>query len=729
MLFLYSVTLFLSATLLFWVQPMFGKMILPFLGSTPSVWNTCMCFFQGMLLIGYVYSHVLTKWLGVRKQAVLHLLLLLVVLFFLPIHISNSLSVPTDKNPVFWLLFLLSVSVGIPFFTVSTTAPLLQKWFSNTSHIHAKDPYFLYASSNLGSIFALVGYIVFLEPNFRLVDQNKLWTCGYYFLAALILACAVVLWRASDNGEKTNSFLISSDVGLKNKISWVLLSFVPSSLLLSVTTYLSTDIAAIPLIWVLPLVIYLLTFVIAFSKKPIFSHELMVRIMPILVLPMVIYLVSPQIKFIWLSILSHLLTFFVLAMVCHGELVRKRPQAEYLTEFYLCISLGGFLGGIFNALIAPLIFKTVFEYPLGIILACFLRPGLNLEKENKKGKVLDYVLPIVFGIVVFIFVLWLKSVNLKLAWLTNFVIFGLPAVFCFIFSSRPVRFGLSVAVFIFIGMFYIGQEGKALLTERSFFGVHRVILSEDKKFHRLVHGRTVHGAQKIYERNICEPLTYYHRTGPIGQLFKMLSNNDSRFKIGAIGLGAGSLACYGKPEQSWTFYEIDPVVEKIASNKNYFTFLTNSQMMINIALGDGRLSIKKSPDSYFDLIILDAFSSDSIPVHLITKEAIELYFKKLVSDGILAFHISNQYLNLKPVLGNIAQGEGLVSFVQEDLKITKEEKENGKEGSIWVVMTRNDKNIRKLFDDRRWQLLSSDPQARLWSDDFSNILSVFKWRR
>ncbi len=694
-----------------------------------------MVFFQGMLLLGYIYAHKSISWLGVRRQATLHAAFLLLPLLFLPITVSNGWLPPTDKNPIPWLLMLMTVSVGFPFFVVSANAPMLQKWFSNTSHKASEDPYFLYVASNLGSLLALIGYPFLLEPTFRLPEQSYLWTIFYLLLVTFILSCAIFLWRSpiliakSIPEENTNSLL-----PLSLKVKWILLSMVPSSLMLSVTTYLSTDIASVPLLWVVPLAIYLFSFVLAFARKPIFSHELMVRIMPIMVLPVMIYILSEQTKVVWLTFLLHLFTLFIASMVCHGELAKTRPSTDHLTEFYLWISFGGFLGGLFNALIAPTIFKTVIEYPIALVLACLLRPNLNSKEENSKKKKLDFILPIALGVFCFILSYGFHTFDLKPDWLSNLLTFGLPAILCYSFAKRPIRFGIGVGIVILITTLCINAKANVLYTARSFFGIHRVVLDSEGKYsqekcHYLIHGRILHGAQSLNPARRRELLIYYFKTGPIGQLFTAFQNDKTKSKIAVIGLGTGSLAGFARADQSITFYEIDPVIKQIALNENLFTFLKDCYGKYNIVLGDGRLSIKKAPDHYYDIFVLDAFSSDSIPTHLITREAIKLYLDKLTPGGILAFHISNQYLNLEPILGNLASDAELTAYVQFDENITEAEKALGKKPSKWVIMARKKENLGILANDSRWKPLVYNPKFPLWSDDFSNILSIFNWGR
>ncbi len=709
---------------------MFGKMVLPLLGSSPSVWITCMVFFQAALLLGYLYSHLSILLLGVKKQFFLHIFLLCLPLLFLPISIPLNVNPPEDRNPVFWQLLLMLSTVGIPFFVLSCSAPMLQKWFSNTSHKSGSDPYFLYVGSNLGSMIALLGYPFLIEPYLKLMQQTNFWMYGYYLIILLTISCGIFLWiKKSDSKESVQkTTLTEASISTGQRILWIALSFVPSSLMLGLTTYLSTDIASVPLLWVIPLAIYLLTFVLVFAQKPLFTHELLVKLMPILVIPMVVQFISAQMKIVLLSILIHLLTFFVACMVCHGELAKKRPSPSHLTEFYLWISVGGFLGGVFNAIIAPLIFKTVVEYQIALVLAYLLRPKLIKGHDSIKDKLFDIVIPFLLGAFITTLALFLRSLDKESKWFNDSLLFVLFTVLILIFSFRPMRFGLAFASILLSCSIYSNSTDKILSIKRSFFGVHKVVLDQTKNYKYLIHGRTIHGAQKVSDANLCNPLTYYYPSGPIGQLLRTYGGIADAH-IGIVGLGAGSLACYGMTGEQWDFFEIDPAVKYFATNRNYFTFLNNSKAKCDVILGDGRLSLNKSADKTFDFIVLDAFTSDSIPMHLLTKEALILYLKKLKDTGILAFHISSQYLDLKPVLAGGAVELGCTAYIEEDIKINKEDHQMKKEPSIWVVVAPDKSNLKKIISDSRWKPLLPKENFHTWTDDFSNILSVFIWKK
>lgn len=748
MLIIYALAIFVSALLLFIVEPMFARMILPLLGGSPSVWNTAVVFYQAMLLLGYVYAHAATKWLGVRRQAALHVLLLLLPLLALPIGIPAGWSPPTQTNPTFWLLALLLVAVGLPFFVVSASSPLLQTWFAATRHRAAADPYFLYAASNVGSMLALLAYPLLIEPSLGLSEQSWIWAVGYLLLAALIGACALLVWRApaapaAASPADAAPAPASEHLSWPRRGRWVLLAFVPSSLMLSVTTYLSTNIAPIPLLWVIPLAIYLLTFILVFMRRPILPHALVLRALPIVILPLIITLVAQASQPIWLLIGLHLVVFFVATMACHGAIARDRPPPAHLTEFYLWMSAGGVLGGLFNALLAPLLFTTVIEYPLVLVLACVLletkgqRPKTNTSSDSLvlrpwsfaiRPWLLDLGLPAAIGALVAVAILGARSAGMSNSPLGLGLMFGVPSLLCFSLSRRPLRFGLAIGAILLASTLYTSGQGQVLHAERSFFGIHRVLLDATAQFHSLAHGSTRHGMQGLDPASRDEPLTYYSRSGPAGQVLADLSTRHPGARVAAIGLGAGSLACYKQPDQQWTFYEIDPSVVRIARDPAYFTYLKDCAPDAGMVLGDARLSLASAPDQGYDLIVLDAYSSDSIPMHLITREALALYMRKLAPGGLLAFHISNLYLDLKPALGSLAADAGLAGLSRDDLVISAEEQAAGKNASQWAIMGRSAGDLGAPAGDPRWQPLVSQPGTAAWTDDYSSILSAFRWR-
>jgi len=735
MLILYGLTIFMSAALLFLVQPMVGRMVLPMLGGTPAVWNTAMVFYQAMLLAGYAYAHFTTRWLGVRRQVVLHAVVLLLPALAIPIAIPYGWTPPTATNPIPWLLVMLSVMVGLPFFVVSASSPLLQRWFSASGHRYANDPYFLYAASNCGSLLALISYPIVIESHLRLSQQSLWWTIGYGLLVALTAACGLCILRTGRNSASIPAPLATDVVEsgfierltIRRRGRWILLAFVPCSLMLSVTTYITSEIAPIPLLWVIPLGIYLLAFILVFARRRMLPHRWMVQALPWAVVAVIITLIAGALHPIGPLLGLHLACLFIVSMVCLGELANDRPAAEHLTEFYLWLSAGGVLGGIFNAIIAPVVFSRVMEYPLTLVLACLLMPRLASISLTHRRWIVDLGAAALMGLVAASLVNVLRdATNLSVTFRTA-LMYGVPGVACLIFARQPLRFALSMAAVLVACSLVPGSQDPTLLVERNFFGIHRISIDPTGQYHWLSHGNTIHGIQQADRRRRDEPLAYFTRSGPFGQAYSVLPDTLKQH-VGVIGLGAGSLAGYAQRGEHWTFYEIDPAVEQIARDPHYFTFLHDSPADIQIVLGDARLSLQKASDKQFGIIILDAYTSDTIPLHLITREALALYLDKLTPNGALIFHISNRHLRLERVLGVLAQDAGLKCFVQSESGGSLGELlATGKIASKWVVMARRPSTLATLSRDPRWQQPPANLRSRLWTDDYASIFSVFIW--
>ena len=732
--------MFVSAALLFLMEPMFAKMVLPFLGGTAAVWNTCLVFFQAVLLAGYAYAHVSARLLSSRGQAGLQLAVLLAALLVLPLRVPQGWMPPARHNPVGWLLLLLAVAVGAPFFALSASTPLLQKWFSHSGHPAAADPYFLYAASNSGSLLGLLAYPLLLEPWLRLTQQSRLWAWGYGFFLLLVAACALLVWRTSHTTPLAASAprpegLVQAGAGENSEVlnaprrfHWVALAFVPSSLMLGVTSTLTTDIPAIPLLWVLPLTLYLLSFVLVFARRPLFSHRWLIRRLPFLILAAAVPIVSKAVLPLLVLLPLDLSALFAIALVCHGELARSRPPARHLTEFYLWISVGGVLGGIFNALIAPLVFNSLIEFPPALVLAAAVRPPIDVEQDPPRARQLDFLLPMVLGVCVAAVILVLQAKGIKPGRTLDILIFGYSMVRCLSFGKRPLRFALGVAALILASRIYTGPFGHILRTERSFFGVYRVTNDDANKYRVLFHGGTSHGMQSLDALRTCEPLAYYTRSGPIGQVFAAYSGSAIESQVAIVGLGAGAMASYQLPGQRFIFYEIDPLVERIAEDRRYFTFISACAPQARVVLGDARLSLLDASDKGYGMIVLDAFSGDSIPLHLITREAVRIYLRKLAPRGVLAFHISNLYLDLQPVLGSLARDAGLVCLVNNDTAVDENDIRNGKFPSQWAVMARQPGDLAALARNPGWKPLPAIPRARVWTDDFSNVWTIIRLR-
>jgi SAM-dependent methyltransferase len=728
MVILFTITIFIGAALLFLVQPMFTRMVLPLLGGSPAVWNTSLVFYQAALLAGYAYAHVTTRWLGVRKQVMLHLVVLLVPLFLLPIAIPRGWLPSAQANPIPWLLFVLAVSAGLPFFAVSATSPLLQRWFTASGRRSASDPYFLYAASNLGSLLALACYPIIIEPRWGLVQQSRSWAIGYILLLALTAICGLWVQRGSITSVvATPAENPLAPLPLPRRLRWLLLAFVPSSLMLSCTTYMTSEVAPIPMLWVIPLGIYLFTFVLVFARRRIIPHKWMVRALPFVVLAvlwtMVGLLLGQSMEPLDCLIALHLLALFVIAMVCHGELANDRPPGLQLTEFYLWISAGGVLGGMFNALLAPAFFSMVLEYPITLILACAIMPRRAPASTNRRAWLADVAWPIALALFTIGLIFVLNHIPFQSNWLGSSLAFGIPSILCLAFSRRPFRLALGVTAILLVITLPPWARSRPAFRARSFFGIHQVFL--ETQFHTLKHGSTVHGVQSTDPLRRREPLSYYSRTGPLGELLTALPPNLKEH-VGVVGLGAGTVAGYADPGQHWTFYEIDPTVERIARDPRYFTFLADSPADIDVILGDARLSLQRAPDAHFGLLILDAYNSDSLPMHLITREALALYLQKLTPDGVLAFHISTRHLDLQSVLANLALDARLYALHMNDFT-GNSGRAAGRFSSHWLVMTRNPASLQPLLATGYWQPPRPRPSVGTWTDDHAALFRVWSW--
>jgi hypothetical protein len=718
----FAAAIFTSAFLLFWLQPLYSKMVLPLLGGSPSVWNVAMMFFQLVLLAGYGYAHILIKHVAKpRVQVLIHSAVVASGLCFLPFAAPASQQTAT-MSPLLWLVGLLAVSIGWPFFALSTTTPLLQAWFARSRHRLSGDPYFLYAASNLGSLLALVSFPLLLEPQFSLVQQSWFWLLGY---AGLLLAVLAVGFYSAKGGSENSAPVNESASGdspltWRQRLTWIALAFVPSSLLLGVTTHITTDIASVPLFWVLPLALYLLSFVIAFSRRmpPKSTWVLKAQAAGIIVIVMfsMMELIFHKTGPILLTAGVNLATFFITAVICHTELAKRRPNAEALTGFYLCMSIGGAAGGVFNALIAPVIFSGDYEYYLALVAACMLRV---FSGERESPAILDFVYSALMGAVVAAFAYFLLDSE-TVGMLGRAAILLPCALLLYGFSDRAFRFALAVATVTLAALLVQGSLN-VLTTERNFFGINKVRVIENRQKIALLHGTTMHGTQFIDPRKWRTPLSYYARSGPVGQVLFLAG---ARRDVAVVGLGSGALACYRKPGDSWTFFEIDGAVEKLARDTRYFHYLSECGGDARVVLNDGRLALNAIDDRKFDLLIIDAFSSDAIPMHLLTKEAVTLYLRKLKPGGIILFHISNIYLDLAPVLTTII-GSAHAAGLHQLYAPSPGEKAAGASSSEWMVIAADKNDLAFLAADRRWDALAPSQRAP-WTDDFSNIFQAIK---
>jgi hypothetical protein len=717
---LFAVALFLSALLLFLVQPMFTKMVLPRLGGAPTVWSVAMVFFQAALLAGYAYAHLLVRRLPLGHGALAHLGVLAAAALTLPIGIADAFGAPPTSGIALWLIALFAASIGLPFAALSASAPLLQGWFAASGHPQAGNPYVLYAASNLGSFAALIAYPIVIEPMLPLKDQTHLWSVGFAALAVLVAAVSLFVARRPS--------IVTTDAAepasMCDRLAWMALAAIPSGLVIAVTSYITTDVAAAPFLWVVPLAIYLLTFVAVFRERAWISPATVALLVPILVAPLSIGLLGAGDRPFWLAMIGiNLAVFLLLALLCHGELYRRRPAPSLLTEFYLWVSFGGVLGGIFAALLAPYIFNRIYEYPILLLAGLLVLPGMFAGGPRRflteAGPILALsALAIVAQLGLDIRVPEAAKLPFQVA------LVALAAVML-LQRHRPARFfALAVLAFVVTGLWQPGFN--RIETLRSFFGVHQVVETADNRHRLLYHGTTLHGAERIggaASGAPPEPLTYFYFGGPISETIEAVrAARGGLGRVAIVGLGAGSLACHKLGDEQWTFFEIDPDVVRIARDPRFFSFVSSCAPGIPVVLGDARLTLAASPRRY-DLIVLDAFASDVIPVHLLTREAVAGYLARLAPHGILVLHISNRHMELARVVAAVAAAEDLVTYVKVDIRpdsVPYDYKMN----ALVAALARSDADLGDLPRRAGWQKLHADPRVTAWTDDYSDIFGA-----
>lgn len=720
----FTATIFLSAFLLFLVQPMFSKMVLPLMGGGAFVWNTCILFFQFTLLAGYLYAHLTTKYLGVRRQLTIHVALVALTLLVLPVRLRLGAPL-SGSEPVGWLLLLLAVSIAVPFFFLSTTGPLLQRWLADTVHPDASSPWFLYSASNSGSLLALLTYPFVVEPRLTLAVQRSIWSAGYAGLIVLIALCAWLVRRSPPLGgpAPTVPARKAARTGAATVLRWVLLAAVPSGMMLAITTYLTTDITPAPLLWVIPLGLYLLSFVLVFARRPCPSHRFWVRWQPLLLILTAIFLYWGAASMAPLIIPLHLAAFFFTAMVCHGELVRTRPPVSGMTAFYLWMSVGGAVGGAFAAIVAPLVFRTIAEYAWLLVAACALRPALPDTRRSRAAEVLLLPGVALLGLITMFRAAGIGGLRSATPAFLVLVAFACGAVALLLYRlrNRPYRLAAGMTMLLSTSPLVLSILGGTVYAERDFYGARRIL--DDGVTLTLLHGSTNHGAQFKDPRRRDEPLTYYSRRGPAGDIFSAFATRSPPIRVALVGLGTGTLAAYGRPRDRFDFYEIDPEVVRMTASGRWFTYLQLTPAEVHVVVGDGRLRLAEAPDQTYDLIVLDAFNSDAVPVHMLTREAVEGYFRKLKPSGVLAMHLTNRFLDLRPVPAALARTLGVAG------RIRTAPREPGRmiSGSVWAALTRDSAALKALSG---WRPTDGIARKPVWTDDYSNIFSMVKppWR-
>jgi SAM-dependent methyltransferase len=744
---LFAPTIFLSAFLLFVCEPMVGKMMLPLLGGAASVWITCLLFFQLMLLLGYGYVHAIERYADVRAQMFVHAALMLVVVFFLPIHFGTRPGAMASAHPTLWLLGMLIRSVGIPFCIVSTTAPLLQNWLSKTSTASGRDPYFLYAVSNAGSLLALLVYPIAMEPRWGVRLQSSAWAAGYGLLFLLVVSAAKSVWKHLNEAEHLSAPLPSSasnspsgeggsrgtrqgvaheySLSWRTRLFWVAAAFVPSGLMLAVTNHMLLNLASVPFLWVIPLAIYLITFMIAFARRFRIPPRIISALVPIVLLvllPLVAVSRPVRSHMLWYVLGSHILVLFAGALLCHTALASRRPETSQLTEFYLWVALGGALGGIFVAVLAPFVFSTVIEYPLLVAMIAFFR---ETREPDPKLRWADWIYPAIIGglVVLAWYVFNWAHVEVTEDLKTSLSVDAVIVLAALLAYRRRIRFALALAVLLAgyrLALPGFLEDYQVLKVSRDFFGIKKVVFDLDSNMRKLLHGDTLHGLESMDPALSGQPLSYYHETGPVGDIMKLISSRPNQ-RVAVVGLGTATMAGWALPDRHITFFDVDPQVHDIA--QNFFTYLRRCAKNCDVVIGDGRLSIEKTPDAQFDVLMLDAFSSDSIPAHLVSREAVQLYLEKLKPGGLILFHVSNRYMDVESLVAAVAFDAGLEGYVRYD----DDEEATGKTSSDYVVVARRHEDFGELNESEFWTKIEKPAHIQAWTDDYSNMMAIVRW--
>jgi len=697
---------------------MVGKMLLPYLGGASAVWTTCVLFFQFMLLLGYVYAHLLARVPDVRKQIVAHAAILLLALAFMPIRFRAASAESFSLHPLLYLLSALVSSTAVPFFVVSTTAPLVQNWLSRTTHAESSDPYFLYSASNTGSLLALMAYPFVIEPRIGVSAQSRLWFAGYVGLLLMMGLTVAALhqrrWAPADR-----PYTMNSDAG--TRLFWIAAAFVPSGLMLAVTNHVAANVASVPFLWLVPLALYLLTFILAFARRFRTSSAGVSRLMPLILLavfPLAAAGVIAPLGLNWIVIGAHLLLLYTGALLCHTRIAESRPDPQHLTEFYFWIALGGVLGGIFTALVAPLVFSTVLEYPLLVAAIPFFRAGTPEKPDFRMPALLALA---IFAIWIIFRMTHLDSDTEAVALVHTALLFA-----AYKLKDRIQRFAWSFAVLVtaysLILPGYV-EGANRIYAERNFFGVKKVLEDPVAHLRKLLHGDTIHGIESTDPARAGEPLSYYYAGGSVSDVIDLMRSRGKPQRFGVLGLGAGTMASYADASHHVRFYEIDPSVEPMA--RRFFTFVPRCGANCDIIIGDGRLQLAREPAGAFDLLLLDAFSSDSVPTHLVSREALQMYLSKLAPDGVLLFHVSNRYLNVEKLVSALVTDAGLVAYSRFD--DAGDLRKIGKSSANHLVAARRFEDLLAIAERPGWSPVVRPSDFQPWTDDYSNLLSLIRW--
>ena len=716
----YKASVFVSAFLTFSMQPLVAKRLLPVLGGAPAVWNTCLLFFQLTLLAGYLLADRTVR-VAPGRQAVLHPLLLGLAAACLPLWLRPVGEPPPQSDPAVWLLGHLALTVGVPFLVLCSNTTVIQSWYARRSVAERDQAYTLYRWSNAGSLLGLLAYPVLVEPALTVGQQQWAWVTLYAGLVVLIAACARATRATTEVGVVREVPEAAPAPTARMRARWVVLAFVPSSLTISVTSYITSDLAAVPLLWVVPLALYLFSFVLAFGAGRQVTPAHAAPAVRVLALVVTVMYFAGSGSAWWLAGITNLVFLLAVCLLCHGRLSDLRPDVSRLSTFYLWLAAGGALGGTFNALVAPHLFEGLAEYPLGVMMAGFLLPALADAAGARPRRLIDVEAAVAVGSLTLIGI-FISRRALGPGPVALVAIFLVPALLTLRAGRHPRRFGLCLSAMMIAGSLLLPiNTGPIIHQERTFFGVLRVAL-ERQSYHVLLHGTTAHGQQQWARPGNRTPLGYYHHNSPVGQILRLTSQRLPALRVGVVGLGTGTLAAYARPGDTYTFYEIDPSVEWVARDPRLFSYLSDSAGAISVKLGDARLTLARD-SALFDVLVLDAFSSDAIPVHLLTREAFELYKQRLAPHGVIAVHLSNRYLDLRPALMRVAVDSGLDAVTQDQI-VTAQQIDKGLSTSRWVAMVRKEEPASELWhavQQGKWFRYRGTLPDRAWTDDYSNI--------
>ena len=733
---LFATTVLCAASLVFLVQPMVAKQLLPRFGGTPNVWNATVLFFQVALLVGYAIAHVSLDRLGPRRQTWLQLALAAATVPLLPLAISSTGPGATADHPALAIAVLLAAGVGIPYLAVTTVSPALQRWYASLGMSDSADPYHLYAASNAGSLIGLLAFPFLLEPRLSAVGQARTWSIVFAVFAAGLVCCAVVVRRragveprhqdAPPQLPHVDPAAADEDagghIGRLRALRWVLVAAIPSALMLGVTTFVTTDVASAPLLWVVPLSLYLASFMLTFGRR----LRIGVGVAGWLAVASIVAVLLVEVRRIEVGdlgrVLLHLGAMFAAALLAHAALYADRPSARHLTAFYLLLSVGGAIGGMFTALVAPAAFNAIYEYPLLLALVLVVRPGSSfVARHGGRGAIVAIGELVVAAALLFVLLEDVTAHGIGLRWAGwgGLVVIGAGLA---LLATR--RWGLVLVVAVtFLALALDAPD--QLYAERNFYGTVRVI--ETPSTHRMLHGTTLHGIQMTRSGLEREPTSYYTLDGPVGDAFGQLQRDEPFVDVGIVGLGSGALLAYERPWQRFTFFEIDPAVIEAARDPDLFTWMSDSEVRVDVVEGDARLQVAARDAEPFDLLVLDAYSSDAVPVHLLTVEAFETWIDATADDAVVLLHVSSRHLELSPVVADNVAKLGLVAIHRVDAELNEDQRRVWGSASHWIAIARDEADFEGLDGVDGWEPLDDGVASDAWTDDFSDVVGAIRW--